>query len=122
MSLDWVEGRVPKPPIEDVIKAAVGVETEGYTHQLHFYYPSTGGVESIPAGWRSASATSRRICRPQRAPRKDGWLVSDGQREKIYERIGFHHTHREMADMFEGVPQDIKALRARPALQLACSP
>ena len=32
MSLDWVEGRVPKPPLEDVIKAAVGVETEGYTY------------------------------------------------------------------------------------------
>ena len=31
MSTDWVEGRVPRPPAEDVIKAAVGVETEGYT-------------------------------------------------------------------------------------------
>src|ERR1039457_5038236 len=50
MSLDWVEGRVPKPSVEDVIKAAVGVETEGYTHQLHFLYPLHGGIESLPRG------------------------------------------------------------------------
>jgi protoporphyrinogen oxidase/choline kinase len=109
MSLDWVEGRVPKPPIEDVIKAAVGVETEGYTHQLHFYYPSTGGVESIPAGM----AQRVRHITPEFAVRnvrrgKDGWLVSDGQREQVYERLVSTVPIVEMADMFEGVPQDIK--------------
>ncbi|HEX9912167.1 MAG TPA: NAD(P)-binding protein, partial [candidate division Zixibacteria bacterium] len=35
MSLHWVEGRVPKPPLEDVIKSAIGISTEGYTHQLN---------------------------------------------------------------------------------------
>ena len=48
LGLEWVEGRVPKPPLEDVIKAAVGVETEGYTHQLYFSYPLRGGIESLP--------------------------------------------------------------------------
>ena len=38
MGLEWV-GRVPKPPMEDVVKSALGIETEGYTHQLHFRYP-----------------------------------------------------------------------------------
>ena len=37
MSLEWVENRVPQPPIEDVIKSSLGIATEGYTHQLHFY-------------------------------------------------------------------------------------
>jgi protoporphyrinogen oxidase len=48
LGLEWVEGRVPKPPLEDVIKAAVGVETEGYTHQLYFQYPLHGGIDA----WR----------------------------------------------------------------------
>ena len=48
LGLEWVEGRVPKPPLEDVVKAACGVETEGYTHQLYFHYPAHGGIESLP--------------------------------------------------------------------------
>jgi len=46
MGLTWVE-RVPRPPLEDVLKSALGFETEGYTHQLHFFYPRTGGIESL---------------------------------------------------------------------------
>ncbi len=47
MSLEWVEGRVPKPPLEDVIKSAIGIETEGYTHQLSFYYNERGGIQAL---------------------------------------------------------------------------
>ena len=46
IGLDWVQ-RIPKPPMEDIIKSAVGIETEGYQHQLHFYYPREGGIESL---------------------------------------------------------------------------
>jgi protoporphyrinogen oxidase len=47
MSAHWVEGRVPRPPVEDVIKSAIGIETEGYTHQSVFTYPAEGGIESL---------------------------------------------------------------------------
>jgi len=47
MSHHWVEGRVPRPPVEDIIKSAVGIETEGYTHQSVFTYPVRGGIESL---------------------------------------------------------------------------
>ncbi len=46
MDMTWVE-RVPKPPVEDMVKAALGIETEGYVHQLHFYYPKTGGIQAL---------------------------------------------------------------------------
>jgi len=46
ITLDWVGGRVPNPPLEDVIKAATGIEVEGYKHQLFFYYP-VSGIESL---------------------------------------------------------------------------
>jgi len=48
IALDWVEGRVPSPPVEDVIRSAVGIETEGYLHQLHFFYPQEGGIQALP--------------------------------------------------------------------------
>ncbi len=47
ISLDWVGGRVPNPPIEDVMKAAAGIDVEGYIHQLNFYYPRHGGIEAL---------------------------------------------------------------------------
>ncbi len=47
ISIDWVGGRVPNPPLDEVLKAAVGVEVEGYRHQLYFTYPATGGIESL---------------------------------------------------------------------------
>ena len=39
--------RIPKPPKEDVIKSANGIETEGYVHQLYFHYPKKGGFQSL---------------------------------------------------------------------------
>ena len=57
MSIDWVDGRIPRPPLEDIVKSAVGIETEGYTHQLHFWYPAHGGIEQLPA------ALNKRVAR-----------------------------------------------------------
>ncbi len=109
MSMDWVEGRVPKPPVEDVIKAAVGVETEGYTHQLYFNYPAIGGIEGIPKGMadRVRNITPEFPVRHVRKTR-DGWLVSDGKQERVYEQIVSTLPIVEMANIFEGVPQEIK--------------
>jgi len=47
MSLHWVDGRIPRPPVEDVIKSAIGITTEGYTHQAVFSYPVDGGIEAL---------------------------------------------------------------------------
>jgi protoporphyrinogen oxidase len=47
MSCHWVEGRIPRPPVEDVIKSAIGIETEGYTHQIQFAYPRSGGIQAL---------------------------------------------------------------------------
>src|SRR3954463_6535916 len=46
MALDWV-GRIPRPPMEDVVRSAMWIETEGYAHQLYFRYPLHGGFEAV---------------------------------------------------------------------------
>jgi protoporphyrinogen oxidase len=46
MDTQMVE-RIPKPPKEDIIKSAGGVPTEGYLHQLYFYYPRKEGIASL---------------------------------------------------------------------------
>jgi len=39
--------RIPKPPAEDIIRSANGIQTEGYLHQLFFYYPKHGGIAAL---------------------------------------------------------------------------
>jgi protoporphyrinogen oxidase len=50
MSMHWVEDRIPRPPVEDIIRSAIGIETEGYTHQSIFSYPINGGIEKMVQG------------------------------------------------------------------------
>lgn len=47
VGIDWVEGRVPDAPLEDVLRAAMGERVEGYTHQIKFEYPRTGGFQTV---------------------------------------------------------------------------
>ncbi|MEM3192252.1 MAG: NAD(P)-binding protein [Candidatus Parvarchaeota archaeon] len=49
MAADWVfsPGRLPFPNLEDLIKAAAGIENVGYKEQSYFYYPKKGGIQSL---------------------------------------------------------------------------
>ena len=46
LDLQMVE-RIPDPPPQDVIDGSLGHFKEGYTHQLTFSYPSSGGFQSL---------------------------------------------------------------------------
>ncbi|MEZ5974261.1 MAG: FAD-dependent oxidoreductase [Planctomycetota bacterium] len=61
LTSDWVAGRVPDAPIEDVLRAAVGIRTEGYTHQSIFYYPRKGGFQAITDGMASGARACLRL-------------------------------------------------------------
>ncbi len=109
MGTAWVE-RIPKPPVEDVIKSALGIETEGYTHQLHFYYPKSGGFEMLPRSFEEK--VQDRIVRnfPVKTIRKSakGWLVSNGEDERAYERIICAMPIFDLAAALEGLPTEVR--------------
>jgi protoporphyrinogen oxidase len=69
----WVRGRVPDAPMDDVLKASVGLKTVGYAHQAVFWYPTEGGFETIV---RRLVATlpegALRLSTPVRSVRKSG--------------------------------------------------
>lgn len=46
MNTQMVE-RIPKPSKQDVLRSASGETVDGYTHQLYFSYPQTGGIEAL---------------------------------------------------------------------------
>ena len=51
--LKWSE-RIPKPNKQDILKSSIGIETEGYVHQLYYHYPEKGGYQSISENWAKA--------------------------------------------------------------------
>src|SRR5438445_12227264 len=82
MGVDWVDGRVPDPPLEDVIKSSLGIPTEGYTHQLNFLYPREGGVESLVRGLLPKVPRVRTGLRISSiAARGKDWPVGDGHEQ-----------------------------------------
>ena len=110
LGLEWVEGRVPKPPVEDVIKAAVGVETEGYTHQVYFNYPAHGGIESLP---RALEQKVRKIVPDFTVESiwKEGsqWCVSNDWITKRYDRLVSTIPIQELAYALVDTPREIRA-------------
>jgi protoporphyrinogen oxidase len=46
--------RIPLPPADDVLKSSLGYSTEGYLHQLFYFYPKTGGYQAISEAWKKA--------------------------------------------------------------------
>lgn len=44
--------RIPNPPVDDILKSSLGYSTEGYLHQLYYFYPKVGGYQAICEAWR----------------------------------------------------------------------
>lgn len=108
MSLHWVEGRVPQPPLEDVIKSAIGIETEGYTHQLYFYYPKTGGIQALIRAMESKIPSISRNFKVIRVEkRRDKWTVSNGREEKEFDIVVSTMPIFDLVHALGNVPQTV---------------
>lgn len=109
MGTHWVE-RVPKPPLEDIVKSALGVQTEGYTHQLYFYYPKKGGFQVLPDTFESKiegrvtkNFEIKRIVRD-----KSGWTVSNGSQERKYKQIACAMPIFDFMRALDGAPPEVQ--------------
>jgi protoporphyrinogen oxidase len=123
MSLHWVDGRIPRPPVDDVIKSAIGIPTEGYTHQSVFSYPLDGGIEAlVKAIARPIEPFIKTGFRVQSVRKEHGyWLISDGtdtiQADRILSTIPVQH----LLAALEGVPENVrKACNALTYNSLVC--
>jgi len=89
MSHHWVDGRIPRPPVEDILRSAIGIGTEGYTHQAVFSYPLDGGIESlvraIARPVEKCIRTGFRVTSVKKAG--DRWLISNGAETLEADRI-----------------------------------
>ena len=109
MSLEWV-GRVPTIDLRDLIKTAIGIQTEGYTHQLYFDYPKTGGFESLPkavaAKIASKITTGFRVAKVKRI---DGGfaVISTTGEERRYKQLVATIPLTTLFAALDDVPKDV---------------
>jgi len=123
MSLHWVDGRIPRPPVEDILRSAIGIETEGYTHQSVFSYPLDGGIEALVRAIAQPVEPFIRTGFRVTSVRRDGnrWLISNGKETVEAGRIISTIPVQHLLPCLEGVPAQVTmACRALVYNALIC--
>ena len=111
ISSGWVAGRVPDAPVDDVIKASVGLRTEGYTHQAIFYYPRSGGFQAITDHISTPISSRIRLSTPvtQLQRTGEGWKVNGEAFDCVVSTIPLTY----LPDVIEDLPDEVAgAMRA----------
>jgi protoporphyrinogen oxidase len=110
IGLEFVS-RIPKPPMEDVLKSSIGIPTEGYLHQLHFSYPIEGGFEAIVAAFakRIRGRVETGWCVGSVERRDDEWLVVSSTGEECrYRALVSTLPFHELLKVWKDVPEEVR--------------
>lgn len=87
LSMLWAE-RIPNPDPQDVLRSALGIETEGYVHQLFYHYPLRGGYQAISESWaRRSEVTYDYAVTAIEQREAGGWRITDGRTPRDYDRL-----------------------------------
>jgi protoporphyrinogen oxidase len=88
ISTDWVQ-RLPNPSLEDIIRSSLGCNTEGYKHQLFFYYPKFGGIQTLIKTLENGLERNivRDYCITRIRKEGDKWIISNDGQARSYDRI-----------------------------------
>ncbi len=123
MSYHWVDGRIPRPPVEDIIKSAIGIETEGYTHQAVFSYPLDGGIEALVRAIARPVEPCIRTGFTVTSVRRSGktWTIGNGAETIAADRLICTIPLQHLLPCLEGVPPEVtEACRALVCNALIC--
>ena len=114
MASDWVAGRVPEAPIEDIVQSAVGLDTQGYTHQSVFWFPKHGGFETLVRGTVDGGGftlvTGAEVRRVEKAA-GGGFRVDGEAFDLVVNTVPLPQIEPAFADVPPEVRADIRALR-----------
>ena len=115
----WVAGRVPDAPVDDVLRSAIGIRTEGYTHQAIFYYPKKGGFQAITDGIGSTLIDRVRLSTPVESVVRQGsgWRVNGEDFDRVVNTIAMN----ELPNIVEGIPDGVaEAMRGLAYNSIVC--
>jgi protoporphyrinogen oxidase len=111
LGLEFVS-RIPKPPMEDVLKSAIGISTEGYLHQLYYHYPIEGGYEQIVHGFAKRVRGTVRTSFVVGEVRRDGgrWVVNG---ERAYDELVSTLPIHELLKIWPDAPAEAHEAAAK---------
>ncbi|MDR3404296.1 MAG: FAD-dependent oxidoreductase [Chthoniobacter sp.] len=109
LSMLWAD-RIPNPDPEDILKSAIGYETEGYLHQLHYHYPRRGGYQAISESWAKRAPVTYNFRVQSLERRGESWLVHDGKQTKEYRHLVSTLPIQQVATMTNlEIPAEVRA-------------
>lgn len=107
MGTEWVS-RIPDPPLEDIIKSSLGIETEGYVHQLEFYYPLRGGIQVLTDTLADRCRSIKSGFEVEHVSRtQDGFRVSGGGESHDFQTLISTIPLPALARVFDETPADM---------------
>ncbi|WP_048150683.1 protoporphyrinogen/coproporphyrinogen oxidase [Palaeococcus ferrophilus] len=108
MSTVWVD-RIPQPPVEDIIKSSLGIPTEGYTHQIYFYYPKYGGIQSLAKAFeKPINGNIITNFEVRKIKKEEGkWIISNGKQEFEVDKLISTIPLQELIKALEDVPNEV---------------
>jgi protoporphyrinogen oxidase len=115
IGLEFVS-RIPKPPMEDVLKSSIGIPTEGYLHQLYYSYPTHGGFEAIVKAFEEKVKGPIRTNWPVASVERDGdgWrVVSESGEERWFRTLVNTIPIHELLKIWRDAPQAAHDAAAR---------
>jgi len=109
LSMLWAE-RIPNPDPEDILKSALGYETEGYLHQLYYHYPRRGGYQAISEAWAKRVPVTYGFRVQSLERRGDSWLVRNGAQTREYRQLVSTLPIQQVATMTNlDIPAEVRA-------------
>lgn len=111
MDYSWVEGRVPQPPVSDILKSCMGLACEGYTEQLNFWYPENGGYQSLTDSIAKSIGKERIECGfAVERLKKEGneWVVFGNKGKRNFKRLVSTINVIDFLAMLPDVPSSVQ--------------
>ena len=113
MDVDWVKGRVPDSPFEEIVKASLGIPSEGYIHQSTFYYPVSKGMQSFLDSMATKIKGDIKINKPVMAveKKKEKWIVNGVEYDAVVSTIPIHELIKALKNTNDKIKRAVSQLK-----------
>jgi protoporphyrinogen oxidase len=115
LSMSWAD-RIPQPPLEDVVRGALGEASDGYVHQLFYSYPLRGGYSALMGAWASGVRAEDLVLGSPVArviPTGDSVVVETPHRDWRFSQVVSTLPLKYLVRMVPGVPAAVSAAVSR---------
>ncbi len=115
LSMSWTD-KIPQPPIEAVIRSALGERSEGHLHQLYYFYPLRRGYSALMDAWSSGISPDDLVLGSavtRVTPTGEGVAVETQCGKWRFDRVVSTLPLRQLVDMVPNVPTSVASAVSR---------